>query len=969
MILGLISVLWVTSPVTRTSDGIRIQLAQASLFIQVRDSRTIRIAASPDNAFFGRSSYVEIPVSGPQAPFTVATDPHSVQLRTSELRVRVELPNGVVSFFDKAGKQIASESGRSIEPAVVDGEKTFHVRQTWSACDGESLYGLGQRSMGPFDIKGIDLDLWQRNSFVVVPFLTSSKGYGIYWDNASYTRFGDLRQAAAIPATELIDQSGKPGALTGSFYSGRNFDHLVATRLDDKFDFPNSVSGSDGKGFPGLEGQPTQPVASATANTAQPSRRRNGNAMIHPNLPGGDVSIRWSGFIDPVETGNYLFDAYSNGGIRLYVDGRLLIDHWRQSWLPEKDVLKAYLTKGKRVAIRLEWVKDQGANTFVLRWKTPSHITDTSLWSEVGDGVDYTFVYGPKLADVIAGYRKVTGRATMPPKWAFGLWQSRQRYETQAQSLSVVDGFRRRGIPFDNIVQDWFYWRADQWGSHEFDPTRFPDPVGWIKDLHARHANLMISVWGKFYPGTKNFDALRSNGFLYEPNLLEGRKDWVNQRFTFFDPFRSEAREMFWSQIDRELFKKGVDAWWMDASEPDLMSVPNLEGHRARMTPTGLGTPSKGINLYALATAQAVYEGQRKSAPDKRVFNLTRSGYAGQQRYGATTWSGDITSTWTAMERQITAALDFSISGNPYWTMDCGGFSVPSRFGSRNPSPADLDEWRELNTRWFQFATFVPLLRVHGEFPYREMWEFGGEQSPAFKSMLTFDQLRYQLQPYIYSLAGAVTQSGGTILRPLVMDYPRDSRLRDIRDEYMFGPALLVSPVVHYRQRVRPVVLPKGLWYDLWSGVAYEGGQTVESSAPFDRIPVHVRAGSIIPTGPELQYTGEKQADPVTLTVYTGADGKFNLYEDDGVTNGYERGAFSTIPITWSEATHTLTIGNRMGTYPGMLAKRTFQVRFVNPSHAVPWALVSSDCTALRYKGSQIKLVSQRANQRVPIKK
>ena len=446
--------------------------------------------------------------------------------------------------------------------------------------------------------------------------------------------------------------------------------------------------------------------------------------------------------------------VYSNGGIRLFVDGRLLIDHWRQSWLPEKDVARCQFVKGRPARIRIDWIKDQGANTFVFRWKTPSPDSDTSLWSEVGRGVDYTFVYGPSIDRVVQGYRDVTGRATMPPRWAFGLWQSRQRYETQQQSLDVVDGYRKRGIPFDNIVQDWFYWRADQWGSHEFDPARFPDPVGWIKAIHDRHANLMISVWGKFYPGTKNFDELRSKGYLYEPNLAEGRRDWVNQRFTFFDPFTPGARDMFWSQIDRELFKKGVDAWWMDASEPDLMSVPNLEGHRARMVPTGLGKPSKGINLYALATAQAVFEGQRKAASDQRVFNLTRSGYAGQQRYGATTWSGDITSTWSALARQIPAGLGFSISGNPYWTMDTGGFSVPSRFASRNAKPDDVDEWRELNTRWFEFATFVPILRLHGEFPYREIWQFGGETSPAYRAMLRFDRLRYRLMPYLYSLAG-----------------------------------------------------------------------------------------------------------------------------------------------------------------------------------------------------------------------
>jgi alpha-D-xyloside xylohydrolase len=936
------------SPWTKFAQGIRLLTPHGLLALLVQDAHTIRVVTSRDLSFFGHKSMVRVPWSGPATPFSAKEVRGRVVLQTSALKAWVNPDTAAVSFTDLRDRTILAEAGRWMAPATVGGEKTFHVCQTWAPNDDESLYGLGQRSMGPLDIKGIDLDLWQRNTFVVVPFLVSSRGYGIFWDNPSYTRFGDLRRPTDIPAAQLLDVDGKPGGLTGSFYAGRDFNRLVATGQDAKIDYPNDVSGSDGLGHPGLAPRPRPQGAGG---------RGRQNAALNPALPGGDVSARWEGFIDPPETGGYLFDTYSNGGIRLFVDGRLLINHWRQSWLPEKDVVRYPLVKGRRARIRLEWVKDQGANTFVFRWKTPSaDPPSTSLWSEVGRGIDYTFVYGPSLDRVIQGYRATTGRATMPPKWAFGLWQSRQRYETQQQSLDVVDGYRKRGIPFDNIVQDWFYWRADQWGSHEFDPARFPDPVGWIKAIHERHANLMISVWGKFYPGTKNFDELRSHGYLYEPNLAEHRRDWVNQEFTFFDPFTPGAREMFWSQIDRELFKKGVDAWWMDASEPDLMSVPNLEGHRARMVPTGLGKPSNGINLYALATAQAVYEGQRRAAPDQRVFNLTRSGYAGQQRYGATTWSGDITSTWTALARQIPAGLGFSISGNPYWTMDTGGFSVPSRFAARNAKPEDVDEWRELNTRWFEFATFVPLLRLHGEFPYREIWQFGGEGSPAYRAMVDFDRLRYRLMPYLYSVAGAVTQDGATMMRPLAMDFPDDPTVRSLPDEYMFGPTFLVSPVVHYRQRVRPVVLPKGLWYDFWTGRVIEGGRTVEAAAPYNRIPLYVRAGSIVPFGPEIQYATEKPADPITLLVYTGADGQFSLYEDDGLTNAYERGEFARIPLTWSERTHTLTIGGRAGSFKGMLSSRTFRVAFVSPGNPVPFSFDLPAARTVVYSGAPVQV-------------
>ena len=943
MLIVAVGALFAVSPITRTVDGIRLRLPSGTLALEVRDPHTIRVQFTRSTRFFDRNDFVEVSPSPPHTPFTVRNEKTAIFLRTASLQARVQLPTGTVSFLDLKGEPILSESGRSLQAATVQGEKTFHVHQTWKPNAQESLYGLGQRSMGPLDIKGIDLDLWQRNSFVVVPFLTSSRGYGLFWNNPSYTRFGDLRKAVDIPADQLEDVDGKSGGLTGSYYSGRNFDRLVATRTDSTTDFPNRVSGSDGKGFPG-------------GKTPVLSQGNRDNKAIHPDLPNGDISVRWEGFILPRVTGDYLFDGYSNGGIRLFVNGKLVVDHYRQSWLPEKDVAKVRLVKGQKAKIKLEWVKDQGADTMVFRWKTPAPSSDTSLWSEVGDGIDYTFVFGPSLDRVIKGYREITGRATMPPKWAFGLWQSRQRYETQQQSLDVIDGFRKRGIPFDNIVQDWFYWEKDKWGSHQFDPARFPDPVGWIKSIHDQHAHVMISVWGKFYPGTDNFNALNSKGFLYQPNLLDGTKDWVNEPFTFFDPFRPKARELFWSQIDRELFKKGIDAWWMDASEPDLMSIPNLEGHRARMSPTGLGVSSNGINLYALATAQAVFEGQRKAAPNQRVMNLTRSGYAGQQRYGATTWSGDITSTWTSLQRQIPAGLDFSISGNPYWTMDTGGFSVPSRFASRTPKPEDLEEWRELNTRWFEFATFVPLLRVHGEFPYREMWQFGGESSPTYKAMLKFDRLRYRLLPYVYSIAGSVTRDGATFMRPLVMDFPDDLRLRDVRDEYMFGPNLLVSPVVHNKERTRSVLLPQGTWYDFWTGKAVRGGGTIEASAPYDQIPLFLRAGSILPFGPELHYTGEKKADPITLVIYTGADGQFSLYEDDGLTNAYERGAFSRIPISWSEKNRTLTIGAHKGSFKGMLASRTFRVRFVSPSRPGGSAVSNSADAAITYVGNELQI-------------
>ncbi len=618
---------------------------------------------------------------------------------------------------------------------------------------------------------------------------------------------------------------------------------------------------------------------------------------------------------------------------------------------------KVHLEAKHRYNLKLEWTRDQGEETMQLFWKTPAASADTSLWSEVGDGIDYYFVSGPEIDQVIAGYRRISGQAPMMPRWAFGLWQCRQRYETQQQSLDILEGFRSRNIPIDNIVQDWFYWKADQWGSHQFDPARFPDPEGWIRTIHDKyHARLMISVWPKFYPNTENAKVLRARGFLYEKDIEEGEKDWINFVYTYYDAFNPEARKMFWSQMERELFRKGVDAWWMDATEPELVHGPELEGTKTHMHPTALGSGSRMLNAYPLVNSEAVYEGQRAAAPNQRVFILTRSGFAGVQRYGTATWSGDISATWTAMRKQIPAGLSFSLSGIPYWTMDTGGFSVPARFSSKNPKPEDVDEWREQNTRWFQFGTFVPLLRSHGEFPYREMWYFGGESHPAYQTMLKFDRLRYRLLPYIYSLAGGVTQEGSSIMRGLVMDFRADATAREIGDQYMFGPALLINPVTTYKARHRSVYLPKsGGWYDFWTGARFGGGQTIDAPAPYESLPVFARAGSIIPFGPELQYTAEKPADPITLYVYAGADGAFSLYEDEGLNYNYENGAFTRIPIQWSDATRTLSLGKREGSFPGMLSQRTFEIVLVSKNKRVGFSFTPKADSSVSYNGEAVK--------------
>jgi alpha-D-xyloside xylohydrolase len=883
-----------TPTIETAADGIVIDWGGNYLKLQVRAENIIRVAYAKDRAFFDRASIDVLPAAGAIPKWTLATPrdagAHAVTVSTARLSARVDLATGAVTFLDVAGRPVLAEKpgGRSLEPATVMGEATYRVRQQWLGHDDESLYGLGQRQIGIVDVKGYDLDLWQRNTVIVVPSLVSSRGYGILWDNTSFTRFGDLREFVPIP--------GVPG-----------------------FESPQGGGGT---------------VA---------------DFGLHP--PTHDATS----VVAPV-SGDYQIRAYYNGGLKVWLDGKLIVDHWRQDWLPETDQVRVRLVAGRRYSLVTE-TDGERSNVMRLTWKPPGGSADTSLWSNVGDGIDYYFVLGPSLDGVVAGFRTLTGRAAMLPRWAFGLWQSRDHYQTQAQLLDALDGFRRRHIPLDNMVQDWQYWVTEpvnQWGSHGFDPQRFPDPKGMIEAVHLAHAHLMISIWGKFYEGTEHFDALNRAGYLFQPTLKEGLiRD--GRHYAFVNPFPAGGREMFWNQVNGSLFSKGVDAWWMDATEPETVSPPDQQSYAAHMDPTGSGSGARLQNGYALLMARALYEGQRAAAPDQRVFVLTRSGFIGEQRYGALSWSGDVTSTWSALRKQIPAGLGFSISGLPFWTTDTGGYLMQKRYAV-DPTPEDRASWLELNSRWFQFSTFCPILRVHGQQQLREMYNLGDEHSEIYRSELKFDRLRYALLPYVYSLAGAATQDGATLMRPLAMDFPGDRPGRELTDEYLFGPAFLVAPVTTFGARSRAVYLPAGVnWYDFWTGTHLRGGRRVQAPAPFDSLPVYVRAGSIVPFGPDLEYTAEKAADPITLRVYTGADASFSLYEDDGLSYGYERGEFARIDMRWDEARHTLTLGARSGAFPGMLPVRTFNVVVISPARPGGYADAPAP-TSVSYDGSRVEL-------------
>ncbi|RYE04264.1 MAG: DUF5110 domain-containing protein, partial [Sphingobacteriaceae bacterium] len=452
-------------------------------------------------------------------------------------------------------------------------------------------------------------------------------------------------------------------------------------------------------------------------------------------------------------------------------------------------------------------------------------------------------------------------------------------------------------------------------------------PKGMITQLHNQHTHLMLSVWAKFYEGIKNYDYLNKNGWLYKRNIANRQRDWIAQGYvsTFYDAFNPKARQAFWDLMNKNLYSKGVDAWWMDASEPDILSNSDITSRKEQSTPTFLGSSTKYFNAFPLENAQGIYEGQRGTNPNDRVFLLTRSAYAGLQRYATATWSGDIAARWEDFKAQIPAGINFSMSGIPYWTMDIGGFAVERRY--EKPNETDLAEWREQMTRWYQFGAFVPLFRVHGQFPFREIYNVAPENHPAYKSMLYYDKLRYRLMPYIYSLVGKTYQKDYTLMRGLVMDFGKDEKVKNINDQYMFGPSLLINPVYQYQAKNRKVYLPAGNgWFDLYSGKYQNGGQEITADAPYERMPVFVKEGSIIPVGPEIQYVGEKPAAPITLYVYAGKDASFDLYEDEGTNYNYEKGAFSNISINYNENSKTVTIGDRKGTFSGMVANRVFNV-------------------------------------------
>lgn len=929
----------------QTADGVTVKVRKAepqsarSVRFRVMGEKLIHVSATPENKFTDKQSLIIVPQES-QPPFQVRQSGDTVSVITKEVMASVLCSTGEVWFTDEAGNIILRENeggGKTFVPIEIEGKKGYSIRQVFESPADEAFYGLGQHQSEEFNYKGKNEELFQYNTKVSVPFIVSNKNYGILLDSYSLCRFGNPNDYSQLGEVfKLYDKDGVEGAVTGTYVPENGSDAQTIVRREPSLYFEHLDRNSH---------------LSKVVN-------------LPDNFPFMGAAVSYEGMIEPSQTGEFKFILYYAGYTRVYIDNKLIVpERWRTAWNPNSYKFSVSLDAGKKVPIRVEWKPDGGISYSGLRVMPPVDPEEQgkqSWWSEMTPQLDYYFIAGDNLDDVISGYRTLTGKSPVMPKWAMGFWQSREKYNTADEMLGALKGFRDRKIPIDNVVLDWSHWPQDAWGSHEFDRSRFQDPQAMVDSVHAMNARLMISVWPKFYTTTEHYKEFDKNGWIYPQSVRDSLRDWIGSGYLygFYDAYNADARKLFWKQMFEHYYKLGIDAWWMDASEPNIRDCTDMEYRKALCGPTALGPSTEYFNAYALMNAEAIYNGQRGIDNNKRVFLLTRSGFAGLQRYSTATWSGDIATRWEDMKAQIAAGLNFAMSGIPYWTMDIGGFCVENRYvagqqlwNNTKTENADYKEWRELNTRWYQFGAFCPLYRAHGQYPFREIWEIAPEGHPAYNSVVYYTRLRYSLMPYIYSLAGMTWLKDYTIIRPLVMDFTGDTAVNNIGDQYMFGPSLMVSPVYQYGARKREVYFPKSAgWYNFYTGKFQAGGERKNVDAPYERIPLYVRAGSIIPLGPEMQYADEKPAEHIKVYVYQGADAEFTLYEDENVNYNYEQGKYSVIPMTYNEATRQLTIGKRKGEFDGMLKERTFEIIQVNPEHPVAFDR-NAKGVVVRYNG------------------
>lgn len=767
-------------------------------------------------------------------------------ISTSALNVFVN-SDGTIEYQDKKGKRLVAETN---ELTYIKDEinETTKVSQAFVAGD-EALYGLGQFQSGIMNWKNVPLRLQQYNQEIAIPFLLSTKGYGIYWHNYSLTDINKSQNEIEFASTGNLktDKKIKERAVDG-----------------EKEDVASHIT----------------------------------EEKIAKN-------IRETTFT-PDKTGEYTFMALSNnngrmrGEIKVSIDGDDIINY-STIWMPRRYSGKKYLEAGKAYEIVFQ---NTGAKIPGRLFYNKPDYNKTVFSSTQGSCINYYLVQGENPQEVISQYQKLTGKAPLFPKSAYGFWQCRERYHNQNELLENAREMRKREIPFDNIVQDWFYWPKGTKGP-EWDRVKYPNPKAMVDKLKELNLKLMVSVW----PEVKN-EALEEK---YSLKKIESSN--------YVDIYDPEIREHFYHMISDSMFHYGVNSIWLDGTEP--------EGVRDAKVNTAVGPYEEVQNPYSLLVTKAMYEGRREEFPNERVFNLTRSAYSGQQRYGAASWSGDVEASWEQFTEQIAAGLNFTMAGIPYWSHDIGGFfrdskSINPQYDSQYTNP----EYIELLTRWFQFGSFSPIFRIHGYVSETEIWRYGQE----FENMARkFINLRYQLMPYIYSEAWKVTNESQLLMSPLVYYYPEDKKTWGIKDQLFFGESMMVSFVTEYQKRTKEVYLPEGDWFNFWTDETVSGGRNITVDASFSSTPIFVKAGSIIPMGPKVQYATQVSKEAVRIKVYPGKDAEFVLYLDDNETYDYEKGEYSEVVITYSESDKKLRIKKGAGNFMDFTKKpMKFIVDLVN---------------------------------------
>ena len=929
--------------------------------LQVVNDQIIRVQATAEQSFRNKQSLIIVPQNS-KANYKVEEQGDKLIITTAAMRAVLNEATGQITFYDLKDNVLLNEvaqGGKTFKPFTVpDREIGVDIAKvpeaqkhgwSWRALfdspDNEAFYGLGQHQSEELNMKGKNEDLFQYNTKVSVPFVISNKNYGILWDSYSYSRWGNPDDYLQLNrAFKLYDKDGKEGQLTGT-YVDKNGQKIV--RGEDSIYFEYAM-----------------PETSEICNKTD----KGGIQNLPKGFALNGSKVVYEGYVEAPTSSFYQFVLYYAGYMKIYIDGKLVVpERWRTAWNPNSYKFETAIQKGKKTPIRIEWQPDGDVSYCGLRVAAPrseAEKNQLSIWSEMSPDMDYYFIAGKDMDEVISGYRTLTGKAPVYPKWVLGFWQSRERYQSSKDIEENMKKFRDLKIPVDNIVQDWNYWKLDSWGSHEFESARYPNPQAMLDSVHALHGRFMISVWPKFYDTVKNYKELDAKGWMYHQAIKDDIHDWLGFRGSFYDAYDAGARKMFWRQMDENLYTKykfGIDAWWMDASEPNVRDCTPMWYRKALSGPTALGTSTEYFNAYSIVNADAIYNGQRSVNPNQRVFLLTRSGFAGEQRYSTATWSGDIATRWEDMRAQMTAGLNYSMAGLPFWGMDQGGFCVENRyvsaqqeFDKTGKENADLKEWRELQARWNEFGCFVPLYRTHGQWPTREVWNIAPADHPAYKSIVFYDKLRYRLMPYLYSMAGMVHFKDYTMMRGLVMDFNGDDNIYNIKDQWMFGSALMACPVGEYQKYSRNVYLPKQKgWYDFYTGKHYAGGQTIVADAPYEKIPVFVPEGSILPVGPKMEWSDQKKPELIDLYVYAGKDGSYTLYEDEGTNYNYEKGKYATIDFLYDDAQKTLTIGARKGSFDGMLQKRRFNVVLVSGDNQQGISLAKAP------KGKKVKYAGQ----------